>query len=452
MNDNLMIFSVWEVSLHLKQVIETQIDAMYVRGEISNFTHHSSGHMYFNLKDENATLRCTYFRNVNMRLDFKPQDGMEVVCFGKLTIYEKGGSYNLNVSGMSLSGAGALQLEFERLKQKLKLEGLFEQAHKKALPRYPERIGIVTSPSGAALQDIKNILTRRFPVIAKVYPAVVQGVDAPAQIIAGIKYFNQSKDVDLIIITRGGGSQEDLFCFNDEALARAIFASKLPVISAVGHEIDFTIADFVADLRAPTPSAAAELAVPNKRDLMGYIESVSRRMALTLSALTARESANLEKLHHRFAILHPEKLLQEYQQRFDMAATAVFDSSDFLIPLKHDFTLINHKVSTEFRYLWQMLKRQAELEMKGSAYKLEQLSRAELDHAGERLILESEKLRLASPETIMNKGFSMVLKNGKALTSVNDIDLGDKLDMIMKDGSAKVNVDEINPQSEHNAG
>lgn len=438
-----MIFSVYEVSLHLKQVIETQIDAMYVRGEISNFTHHSSGHIYFNLKDENATLRCTFFRNLNMRLDFKPEDGMEVVCFGRLTLYEKGGSYNLNVSDMSLSGAGVLQLEFERLKEKLKREGLFEQAHKKALPRYPERIGIVTSPSGAALQDIKTIFSRRFPVRVSVYPAVVQGSDAPSQLIAGIKYFNQAKDVELIIITRGGGSQEDLFCFNDEALARAIFASKLPVISAVGHEIDFTIADFVSDLRAPTPSAAAELAVPDKLDLMGYLNSITRRISLTMSALTGRESANLANLHHRLALLHPDKHLQAYQQRFDMASSAIFGSANYLTPLQHEFALLNNRALTGFRHLWQMLKRDAMHDLQSCDYKLKQLSTIELAKQRERLNLAGEKLRLASPQTIMSKGFSMVLKEGKALTSIHDIDPGDKLDMIMKNGSAIVSVDEI---------
>ncbi|HOH60783.1 MAG TPA: exodeoxyribonuclease VII large subunit, partial [Candidatus Cloacimonadota bacterium] len=249
--DSTNVFSVFEISRHLRQIIESSIDALYVKGEISNFVHHSSGHMYFNLKDEYATLRCTFFKNSNYRLNFKPADGQSVVCFGKITLYEKGGTYNLNVSSMIPAGMGDMQARFEALKKKLEAEGLFDPARKKKLPPYPQRIGIVTSPTSAALQDVMNILKRRFPVDAFVYPALVQGNEAPLTLIKGISYFNQIMPVDLIILTRGGGSQEDLFCFNDEGLARAIHASEIPIISAVGHEIDFSISDFVADLRAP---------------------------------------------------------------------------------------------------------------------------------------------------------------------------------------------------------
>ncbi|HQO47117.1 MAG TPA: exodeoxyribonuclease VII large subunit, partial [Candidatus Cloacimonas sp.] len=254
--ENVIIYSVYEITRQVRQVIESSLQPVFVTGEISGFIHHSSGHIYFNLKDENATLRCTFFKGANAALTFQPADGMQVICFGKLTVYEKGGYYNLNVQKMQEAGLGLLQQKFEQLKKKLEKEGLFATEHKKPLPKYPDRIGIITSPTGAALQDIINIIKRRYPVEIIVYPALVQGSDAPSQIIQGIKYFNTTKDVDFIIITRGGGSQEDLFCFNDEALARAIYASSLPVISAVGHEIDFTLTDFVADLRAPTPSAA----------------------------------------------------------------------------------------------------------------------------------------------------------------------------------------------------
>jgi len=297
--DTTNVFSVFEISRHLRQVIESSIDALYVKGEISNFVHHSSGHMYFNLKDEYATLRCTFFKNSNYRLNFKPSDGQSVVCFGKITLYEKGGTYNLNVSSMVPAGMGDMQARYEALKKKLEAEGLFDSALKKKIPPYPQRIGIVTSPTSAALQDVMNILKRRFPVEAFVYPALVQGSEAPPTLINGIGYFNQIMPVDLIIITRGGGSQEDLFCFNDEGLARAIHASKIPVISAVGHEIDFTISDFVADLRAPTPSAAAEIAVPNKEDLISYLASQEQRFYLAAEHFIGKRIAVLNDAKHK---------------------------------------------------------------------------------------------------------------------------------------------------------
>lgn len=201
--DSLNVFSVFEITRHLRQVIESSIEALYIKGEISNFVHHSSGHMYFNLKDEYATLRCTFFKNTNYRLGFKPENGQSVVCFGKLTLYEKGGTYNLNVSSMSVAGMGDMQARFEALKRKLEAEGLFDAGKKQKLPPYPQKIGIITSPTSAALQDVINILKRRFPVDAYVYPAVVQGHEAPAALIRGIRYFNAVMPVDLIILTRG---------------------------------------------------------------------------------------------------------------------------------------------------------------------------------------------------------------------------------------------------------
>lgn len=445
MTDELIIFSVYEITQHLKQVIETQIDALYIRGEVSNFVRHSSGHIYFNLKDDNSTLRCTFFRFANLNLDFKPEDGMEVVCFGKLSVYEKGGTYNLNVQSMSLSGQGDLAQNFELLKKKLQEEGLFDSDHKQALPRYPQRIGIVTSPTGAALQDIKNVLSRRFPVVVDVYPAQVQGSEAPAQLIAGLQYFNKAKNVDVIIITRGGGSQEDLFCFNDEALAREIFASQIPVISAVGHEIDFTIADFVADLRAPTPSAAAELVVPDKKDIQTYLASLTVKLGMILSIKTDSSKSHFKDMQMMLLRLNPEKTWQNLQQRLDMVSLSFMRSGSELQTALHRLemrkTMAQNTLQNNF-VLYHIRNRQHLKELQTSlGYNIKSIM------IEKKTVLEKLSLHLndISPLTILNKGYSLLLRDNSVVSSVKDIRLEDRLQLIMKDGSAGVKIEQINP-------
>lgn len=434
--ENVTVFSVYEVTRHLRQVIESTIEPLYVAGEISGFVHHSSGHMYFNLKDENATLRCTFFKGVNYRLDFKPADGMQVVCFGKLTVFEKGGTYNLNVSSMTQAGLGAMQLQFEALKKKLQQEGLFDLKHKKPLPKYPERIGIVTSPTGAALQDIKNILMRRYPVEVLVYPTLVQGNQAPPQIAAGVRYFNDTKEVDLIIVTRGGGSQEDLFCFNDEALARSIFASSLPVVSAVGHEIDFTLADFVADLRAPTPSAAAELAVPDKKDLKSLLDSISRRINLSAQRDLANLKTPLLNLQIELGKYHPERLWQSYQQRFDLAEMSLVNSLALVAAKRTQF---DHKALN----LISLLRGKSELKLASAkakheiaAHKLREGSAYRLLALQSRLAGNEALMEQLSPRKIQSKGWIMAFKDGKVLSSIKQIKINDTITLDLADGRA----------------
>ena len=443
--DELIVFSVWEISQHLRQVIETQIEPLYVRGEISNYTRHSSGHIYFNLKDDNATLRCTFFRNANIHLDFKPEEGMEVICFGKLTVYEKGGTYNLNVQSMSLSGKGDLAQRFELLKKKLQEEGLFDPAHKKKLPRYPRRIGIVTSPTGAALQDILNILERRYPIAVDVFPALVQGAEAPAQLIAGLRCFNAAADVDLIIIGRGGGSQEDLFCFNDEALAREIFASRIPVISAVGHEIDFTIADFVADLRAPTPSAAAELAVPDRKELFSYINSLGQGLFSGLGNRLDREKKNLSELQLRLSRHHPEKVWQNLQLRLDMSAIELLKSSSRLQAALHRSALQQTIALNSIRNSLSAALTQKKHYCEAFRPLLE--NSVAQGFLARRNRLEKLQLQLEgfSPYAILNQGYSMLMKAGKVVSSVAQLAEHDELQARMKDGSADLQVQKLLP-------
>ncbi len=278
------ILTISELTRDIKEVLESVFSECWVTGEISNFSQPASGHMYFSLKDETASLRCVFFRGSNLRLKYLPADGMQVIAQGRVSIYEKGGQYQLYVNTLEPKGQGALQLAFEQLKEKLAREGLFDEARKKPLPFLPRKIGIVTSPTGAVIHDMLRILDRRFGAAHVVLaPVPVQGDQAPPAIIEAVAKLNAFSDVDVIIIARGGGSLEDLWAFNDEGVARAIAASRAPVISAVGHETDFTIADFVADRRAPTPSAAAEIVMPSRAELDETLDHLTRHLWRSLA-------------------------------------------------------------------------------------------------------------------------------------------------------------------------
>ncbi|MDD2331080.1 MAG: exodeoxyribonuclease VII large subunit [Candidatus Cloacimonetes bacterium] len=434
MIEDIQVFSVFEVTCHLKQVIETQIESLYVSGELSNFVHHSSGHMYFNLKDENATLRCTFFKGQNFGLDFRPADGIQVICYGKLTLYERGGTYNLNVRNMSLAGKGFLAQQFEFLKEKLKSEGLFESVHKKTLPPFPRKIGIITSPTGAALQDILNILSRRYPAEVVVYPSLMQGKEAPQQVIAGLEHFNQNPDVDLIVITRGGGSQKDLFCFNDESLARAIFASQLPVVSAVGHEIDFTICDFVADRRAPTPSAAAELIVPDRKDLLAHLKSLSSRASLILESTLARTSESLNKAGFQLQRYHPEQMLGNYQMRLDFVHQALLNSSILLKDKRSELDQISQefRIISQSKLTYKQNTSQNQLQQVSNLLQStikELVTQAKTTYTTHRLTFEQN-----SPYLIFKKGYALVQKEGRLVRSVKNLQIKDTVDIRFQDG------------------
>ena len=314
------LYTVAELSFAIKDLLESSFPDVWVTGEVSNFRAAASGHYYFTLKDASAQLRAVCFRNQARYLKFKPQDGLSVIARGRLSVYEARGEYQLYVEYLEPAGLGALQFAFEQLKQKLAAEGLFDLARKKPLPALPRAIGIVTSPGGAAVRDILQVIKRRFPNMnVFLYPATVQGGGAAAEIVEGIEYFNRHPMVDVMIVGRGGGSLEDLWPFNEEIVARAIAASTIPIISAVGHETDFTIADFVADLRAPTPSAAAEIAVQRKEDFLAEIGDRVRRMSqgLRLRISEAREELTQLRMHRAFQHL-PARVLDR-GQRIDEA-------------------------------------------------------------------------------------------------------------------------------------
>jgi exodeoxyribonuclease VII large subunit len=291
------IFRVAELNAAIRALLDKEFQDIWVAGEISGVKLAASGHYYFTLKEQDAQLHCVCFRNTARYLRFKPQDGVAVLARGRIDVYEVRGEYQLLVEALEPQGFGALQLAFEQLKKKLAAEGLFEAARKRPLPRFPARIGIVTSPSGAAIRDLLQILVRRFPGLhVRLYPALVQGEGSVEEVCRGIEYFSQTRWPDVVIVGRGGGSLEDLWTFNEEAVARAIAACAVPVVSAVGHETDVTIADFVADLRAPTPSAAAELVVPNLADVLGEIAAAASKLR---QALRYRVADAARRLHER---------------------------------------------------------------------------------------------------------------------------------------------------------
>jgi exodeoxyribonuclease VII large subunit len=318
------IYSVSELTAELKVLIEEAFTGVWVEGEISNFKHHTSGHMYFTLKDERGQLRAVMFRGSNRALKFKPEDGLTVIVFGNVAIYEPRGEYQIYVEYMEPKGLGALQLAFEQLKARLEAEGLFDPARKRPIPLLPRRIGIVTSPTGAAIRDMLQIIRRRFANVEVVIaPARVQGEGAAAEIVEGIELLNKRGDLDVIIVARGGGSIEDLWAFNEEVVARAIHASRIPVISAVGHETDVTIADFVADLRAPTPSAAAELVISRKAELVQRVDDLFNRLLAHIRYRVDAMRYRMEGIDRHLSLLSPLESVRRQRQRLKDVTTAL---------------------------------------------------------------------------------------------------------------------------------
>jgi exodeoxyribonuclease VII large subunit len=312
------ILTISELTKSIKQLLESSYPSVWVEGEISNYVNHSSGHRYFTLKDEAAQIKCVIWKGMGRYLFFEPQNGMKVKACGQVTVYEKSGQYQLVISSMQPAGIGALEIAFQQLKIKLEKEGLFDPEHKRPLPEYPERIGVVTSATGAAVRDIINIIGRRAPWVELIIrPTLVQGEGAAADIVEAIAEFNEYGQVDLLIVGRGGGSLEDLWSFNEESVARAIYASQIPVISAVGHQIDFTIADFVADLRAPTPSAAAEVAVPDGDELKAYFSESYRQVCQAQMDGIQFQKERLKGLVARYGIRRPMEIINARAQRLD---------------------------------------------------------------------------------------------------------------------------------------
>ena len=312
------IYSISEINHRIRLLLDGAFASLWLEGEISNFKHHSSGHMYFTLKDEKSQISAVFFNGQNRTVKFQPKDGLKVLVSGRISSYEPRGQYQVYVEQMLPKGMGALQLAFLQLKEKLEKEGLFDPAHKKEIPKFPTVLGVITSPTGAAIRDILNVVSRRFHgTRVLIYPVQVQGAEAAPQIAQAIRDMNQMKEVDVMIVGRGGGSLEDLWAFNEEAVARAIYQSAIPIISAVGHEIDWTISDLAADLRAPTPSAAAELVVQNRTEIERQVADSARRMHQSLTGRIEQFRNQLESIGSSYAFKQPHVLIEQFAQKLD---------------------------------------------------------------------------------------------------------------------------------------
>lgn len=391
--------SVTQVNLYIKELMNCNdiLTDIMVKGEISNFKAHSSGHLYMSLKDEGGVMRAVMFRSAASKLNFTPQNGMKIVARGRVSVYERDGQYQLYVDSMQQDGIGDLYVAFEKLKQKLSQEGLFNPEHKQKLPRYPKKIGIVTAPTGAAIRDIINVLSRRFSYSDIVlYPVLVQGENSAESIVKAIEYFNNADNIDVMIVGRGGGSIEDLWSFNEEIVARAIYNSHIPIISAVGHEIDFTIADFVADMRAPTPSAAAEIAVPSQIELKEKFNNVYNRLYSQANRVLERGKLQIRSCTERPAFKNP--LLKIGEERI------------YLDRVYHDLETTVDRL---------------------------------FDEKKQQLKISVSKLDGLSPLGALARGFS-VAKDGenKVIKSVKQVAKNDKIEITVEDGKISATVDE----------
>lgn len=331
------VYTVSELTRNIRVILERNFGTVWIEGEISNFTKHQSGHMYFSIRDAESVLSCVFFRRVNANLKFEIKNGMHVLCFGKISIYDKRGQYQLYVEKIEPKGAGALQIAFEQLKEKLRKEGLFEKSRKKPIPYLPQRIGVITSPTGAAIRDILNVTKRRFSNVEVILnPVRVQGDLAKEEIVEAIDLFNILRNVDVIILGRGGGSLEDLWPFNEEVVARAVYRSEIPIISAVGHEVDWTMSDFVSDFRAPTPSAAAELVIPKKEDLVRALGEFKERMKISLISRMDFLNERLNTLKNRYVLREPLNIITQYEQEIDDLMEGLRLKAGFVVKLRKE--------------------------------------------------------------------------------------------------------------------
>ena len=390
MSDNRRIATVTQLNNFIKALLDQTpvLQNLWVKGEISNLKIHSSGHIYMTLKDEGSVLRAVMFRSAAAGLTFRPENGMKVLAGGRISVYERDGGYQLYIENMEAEGQGDIYVQFEMLKKKLEAEGLFDMRYKKPIPQFPMRVGICTSPTGAAVRDIINILRRRYPLAkAVLYPCLVQGEGASASIVSAIEYFNMTHGADVLIVGRGGGSIEDLWAFNEEATARAVFASEIPVISAVGHETDFTICDFVADMRAPTPSAAAELAVPELADIERRLGEYQSRLGIRLQEKLGGAKRTLDLLSQRSGITGLRRRLGEMQMNADRL---------------HDRLVLDYKNI--------------------------------LEKNRRQLAIEAGRLNAMSPLSVLERGYSVAISGDKAVRRLEDVTTGDELWTTVADG------------------
>jgi exodeoxyribonuclease VII large subunit len=441
--DKRKIYSVYEITSEIKKTLDA-FGIIWIRGEISNFKRHSSGHMYFALKDDRAQLKAAFFRNSNIYLKFRPEDGLEVLVRGRISVYEPRGDYQVIVEFMEPVGLGSLQLAFEQLKEKLRKEGLFDEARKKPLPLLPQKIGIVTSPTGAAIRDMLRVLARRNASLhVLIYPAKVQGEGAAREVTEGVRYLNGRRDIDVIIVGRGGGSIEDLWAFNEEIVARAIFESRIPVISAVGHEVDFTISDFVADLRAPTPSAAAEMVSGAREDLMATVQSFQGRLlqAVRLGIETRRVA--VERLARSRAFYVAPNKIRDFQQSFDEATLLMGQAIHHVLARSRQREQVAHTRLVKLNLSQGILRRREALA--SQCRHLVSGLRATVDRARSRLQLAAGKMDALSPLAILERGYAICRDNkGTVLKDSANASIGDTVTVKLSRGGLLCQVEQIN--------
>ncbi|EED0864159.1 exodeoxyribonuclease VII large subunit [Escherichia coli] len=434
------IFTVSRLNQTVRLLLEHEMGQVWISGEISNFTQPASGHWYFTLKDDTAQVRCAMFRNSNRRVTFRPQHGQQVLVRANITLYEPRGDYQIIVESMQPAGEGLLQQKYEQLKAKLQAEGLFELQYKKSLPSPAHCVGVITSKTGAALHDILHVLKRRDPSLPVIiYPTAVQGDDAPGQIVRAIELANLRNECDVLIVGRGGGSLEDLWSFNDERVARAIFASRIPVVSAVGHETDVTIADFIADLRAPTPSAAAEMVSRNQQELLRQIQSVQQRLGMAMDYFLANRTRRFTLLHHRLQQQHPQLRLARQQtalERLQQRMNLAIDSQ------------IKRTNKRQVRLLQRLNQQNPQPRIHRVQSRIQHLEHRLAEHVHSRLSAMRERfgnavthLEAVSPLSTLARGYSVTtVTDGKVLKKVKQVKTGDVMTTRLEDGWVKSEV------------
>ncbi|MDQ1909521.1 exodeoxyribonuclease VII large subunit [Paenibacillus sp. GD4] len=444
MKDQRQILSIKELNRFIKMLLESnnRLQDVWVRGEISNFTHHSSGHMYFTLKDADSRLKSIMFASHNQRLGFIPKEGSKVLACGNISVYERDGAYQFYVTQMQPDGIGSLYLAFEQLKKKLEAEGLFAKERKKPLPRFPRAIGVITSPTGAAVRDIMITLQRRYPSVPiLLHPVLVQGTQAAPSIVKAIQTMNARQEVDVLIVGRGGGSLEELWAFNEEAVARAIYASAIPIISAVGHETDFTIADFVADLRAATPTAAAELAVPHQLELKQQLSYIQQQLYGGLSKQLKQRQEQLKRLQSSPYLQNPKRqLLVQPMQRLDRLkdqlqykmTSRMAKSQEKLMRTERRLAAFNPKDQVLF----------ARKRLAAAGHSLRQSMLAVHKEKQRELASAMRHLDALSPLKIMQRGYGLVYdeKEKQLIKSVEQVQIGDVIKLRLIDGRVDCHV------------
>ena len=418
-NDKYLTVTALTRYLKFKFENDEHLKSVYLKGEISNFKSHTTGHLYFSLKDENSKINAIMFNSSARKNVFTPTDGMKVLVHGRITVYEATGNYQIYVDEMLEDGIGNLYIAFEQLKEKLSKEGLFDTKYKKKIPKFPERVGVVTAPTGAAIKDILSTIKRRYPICEVIlFPSLVQGENAASDIVNKIK-MTENYNLDVLIVGRGGGSIEDLWPFNEEIVARAIFDCNIPIISAVGHEIDYTIADFVADLRAPTPTGAAELAVPNLLDLQKHMDQLHIRLNEGILKIVNYQKLYLESLKNSFVIKNPLIIYDNKKQKIDLIIEKLNQ-------------LLNIKLNKNIDKL-NFLKNSYILKNPEILYKQKQ----------EKITNIIEKLELINPLKVLKRGYSVVYKDDKIISSIKLINKGENLKIKLADGMVNTKVEGV---------